>query len=1052
MKNLKVYKSSAGSGKTTTLVKEYIFLVISNPDKYNRVLAITFTNKAADEMKQRIVEYLEALTKFDSEKSKGIKNYFVLLQIVQALYSSAKLKEHDINRRAEKVLERILHNYSEFAVSTIDSLMHRVIRSFAFDLRLPQNFEVALESEDIVDKAVDLLLDDIGSDKEFASFIIDFLEKNVDSDKQWRIDKILKDFAKILHREDGMKYVRKLHDIPLRRYVDIDKKLAKHINAFEKYLFDIGKEAMSLMKDIPAKAFYRGGSGIYKYFERFSKKDFSSPAGNSYSLKFVYEDKHFGSKITADEKIAIEQIVPDLVQYYKSIEVYRDKHEEKYFLYSMIRKNLFSMAVLQKIEKYLIAVKSENDIVHISEFNKRIAEVVKQPVPFIYERLGEKYENYFIDEFQDTSVLQWNNLLPLVENGLANGNMSLIVGDGKQAIYRWRGGEVEQFSKLPEIYDPSGVADPIGTGNALKANYNFKSLNDNYRSKENIVSFNNDFFSFVKENYFLSDLKNVYDDHNQNPKKKGGTVSISFVEEKNNKNLHLDVMMEHIHSIVEQGNRYSDIAVLCRSNSDGVLVSKKLLENNIDVISAESLLLSSSPDLHFIMAILSLINNPDDKNAKVDCINYLHNKGDKRFDDIHDALKKYISIYKHGTGYTKPDFLRNIGVDTEKWILLPIYDLCEQVIREFHIHEKPNSFITVFLDNVLNLVRLNSSSIQELLEWWDEKKSKVSIKTPEGMNAVRVWTIHKSKGLEFPIVIFPFVSGTTFKITNKEKWFDYNDDDFKDLKAVYLSMNKEIAETRYKEDYDREREKSFLDEVNVTYVAFTRPSEQLHIISDPVPKKPERQMSYLLQAFLVSKGLYDSNSNKFIVAGVSEVIEHNKEIVDTEFLEKSITSDWKEKIRISPIAPEVWDIDSMEESKTRGKIIHAMLAEIISEEDIDKVVDKYFNNGVVEENDVEPIRKMLWDFVSNKDVKRFFNTSLVIKNEKEILTSNGKIIRPDKLIFEEEQISVIDYKTGKEEESHKKQITEYANVLSQMGYCKVKKYLLYINGNKVVEV
>ncbi|MEA3503587.1 MAG: UvrD-helicase domain-containing protein, partial [Bacteroidota bacterium] len=665
MRNLKVYKSSAGSGKTTTLVKEFLFLVISNPDKYNRILAITFTNKAADEMKQRIIEYLEILAVFDPAKGEQQEKYHILKQIVDALEESDRLKIPEINRRAEKVLKRILHNYSEFAVSTIDSLMHRVIRSFAFDLRLPQNFEVVLESDDLVEKAVDLLLDDIGQDKEFGDFIIDFLEKRVDDDKAWRIDNLLIEFAGILHREDGIKYIRKLDDISLQRYIDMDKNLLKHINAFEKFLFDIGCEAVKLMKDIPPKAFFRGTSGIYKYFERFYKKDFSQPAGNSYSYKFVYEDKYFASKLTADEKSAVENVAPDLVRFYKRIEEHRDKHEEKYYLYLLIRQNLFSLAVLQKIEKYLEDVKSENDLVHISEFNKRIAEVVKQPVPFIYERLGEKYENYFIDEFQDTSVLQWNNLLPLVENGLANGNLSLIVGDGKQAIYRWRGGEVEQFSSLPEIYDKSGVADPVGTGRALASNYDFKSLNDNYRSRENIVNFNNEFFSFVKKGYFSDDLKKVYVEHKQNSKKNGGAVSVTFVEKEGvREELHLNALITKIDDIVTQGYKHSDIAVLCRSNKEGVLISKKLLEVGIDVISAESLLLSSSPDLHFLMAVLSLLNNPDDRNSKVEVINYLHRKGDDYFTNIHSALKKFISKYKNSGNYSAEGLLKSVNINT----------------------------------------------------------------------------------------------------------------------------------------------------------------------------------------------------------------------------------------------------------------------------------------------------------------------------------------------------------------------------------------------------
>ena len=480
-----VYRSSAGSGKTFTLVKEYLKLILLEPGDFRHILAITFTNKAANEMKDRILKSLEELAKGNLSADRGVTG-----TLLPMLAAETGMAETEIKLSAGRALEMILHNYADFAIGTIDSFSHKLIRTFAHDFGLPVNFNVELDNDELLSTAVDLLLDRVGDDLELTGLLVNFLETRMDEDKGWNIDTILSGFAKILLDEEGQRNIPTIRHITIENFRKISAGLYATIGQFEKGIRELGQEATASIQRsaIPPNAFYRGDKGIGKYFHNLAAGRMDKLEPNAYVVTTIEEDKWFSAKATPEAKACIDAIKPILLDTFEKVRNACDSGMSGYMLRKLLAKTIYPLAVLNEIGQVLDNFKRQNNLVHISEFNARIAGIVlNEPVPFIYERLGEKYRHLFIDEFQDTSALQWMNYIPLVENALAGGYFNLVVGDGKQAIYRWRGGDVEQFTTLPEVPGSSGNPVLKQREESLQRHFNGVNLDRNYRSRAEIV-------------------------------------------------------------------------------------------------------------------------------------------------------------------------------------------------------------------------------------------------------------------------------------------------------------------------------------------------------------------------------------------------------------------------------------------------------------------------------------------------------------------------------------------------------------------------------------
>ena len=1049
-KKLLIYQSSAGSGKTTQIVREYFKLAIPNPSLYSAILAITFTNKAAGEMKNRIVNILRQIIDSGSINDENFRYVEPLLE--------NGLSEENVKKGAEKLLNNILHDYSGFAVSTIDSLMHRIVRSFAFDLKLSSNFSVILDQKELVQQSVDLLLDNLGENKQLTDFLVKFLRENMAENRSWHIENSLYDFGMLLQDEEARKYIDKLRQIDFDSFVDVQQKLNAFTSAFEKDLKTFAEEGMNIIGDIPETAFFQGKRGMPGYFkairdEKYKQDGLGRLYGNSYVAKFVEEGKYTSAQASQKDKDLVEGIAQKIIDVYNRIVNYIEKYGEKYFLYNLLKRNLHAMAVMREIENYLNQLKTEQDYVHISEFNRVIADQIWKngSVPFIYERIGEKYRHCFIDEFQDTSVLQWHNLVPLVTNGLASGKENMIVGDGKQSIYRFRSGEVEQFNALPGLYDKKAVPDGEVQEKTLKNNARKYVLEHNFRSNREIVEFNNNFFEFVKTNT-NEKIREIYRDHQQNvDRKREGCVTIDFVEGTGEdlKTANLEKVAAAAENCLQLNYAQKDIAVLCRRNYEGMSVARYLSEKGYDVISSDSLLLSSSPELHFITAILRHINNPGEQNAKATIFSFL-NKKDKWPEKEHTAHEGFSEAIREREAGEKEDLLDLLGLERDRINERSLYDLVEYIIRHFGLNEKPNPFITFFLNEIRQLTDTGQTNLNDFLDWWEENKNSKSVVVPEGIDAIRVYTIHKAKGLQFPVVIYPFIT-KNYRLTKSSGWFEMGEEEnLKELPVINLPMKSNLQETRFSESYTKEDAKSLLDEINVNYVAFTRPESRLHLVSQYPSKKPQNiDVPFLLKGFLEYMQLWKEDQDHYAWGDEKKPAEKEaataNNTADNIYLEDFVSEDWRKKLVLAPEAPGKWDVTDPKQNRRWGNLIHRALSEVYTPGDIPALVSGYVLQGLLQKDASESFRQTLEKVVLHEDLKSFFQPGIKVKNEATLIASDGKTLRPDKLIFKQDRVVLIEYKTGKPEDHHFKQIKTYRNALEEMGYSAIESYLLYLD-------
>jgi len=1057
-----VYKSSAGSGKTFTLVKEYIRLCLAKPDHFRHVLAITFTNKAAAEMKERVIKYLTELSA-DPPDEKSAAHKFLLPDLLK----ETELSEEKIRNNAKLVLNSILHNYSDFAIGTIDSFVHRIIRSFAHDLNIPMNFEVEMDTDKLLSEAIDLLLNKAGSDELLTRILVEFTEAKIDDEKSWHIENDLLKFARQLFMEDNLVHIDKLKELSIHDFLEIRKKLGTLITQFENEVVKTATAANKLINDnnIPLDAFYRGSSGIGGYFRNLANKVFDKIKPNSYVIATVEEDKWYAGKSTSADKGNIDAIKVQLGDAYLEISKLREKGYKHYILHTLIHANIYPVAVLNEIEKIIDEMKTEENILPISEFNKRISGIViSQPAPFIYERLGEKYENYLVDEFQDTSGLQWTNMLPLIENSLGYGHFNMIVGDGKQAIYRWRGGDVEQFALLPEL--PKGISDQFSLERvrSIKSNFEGKNLVSNFRSKVEIIDFNNQFFSHTAG--LMADyVKTIYENCTQisNPDNTGGYVQLDFsgnADGDSKEEATLKKIEEILTDLKTQNYSYNDIAILCRSNMNASVIARHLITLGVNVISEESLLIGGSQEVNFLLAFASFIANNDDDIAKYRILHYLTTKGAVQDNDLYTVCRSLRNQNKEGDHsigtwqfcayLEKNDFYFDVSL----LAAMPVYEFFEKLIYLFKIDKFTDAYVRFFLDAVFKFSVGKKNNISEFLEWWEDEKDTRSIIIPAGMDAVNIMTIHKSKGLEFPVVIYPFATEMV-KPTRTALWVETDIPGIPNLQSSLINNNKSLKETDFSDLYDSENDKSTLDLLNVLYVAMTRPSERLYVITKaPTNIAAPKSVPDFLASFLQSSGTWDekvsiySFGNKTPKAGSSQDREEHPNIPSMKYTVRQN----EQVIHLRRKATDLWDTEDPLRNSQWGNLIHYILSLVIYSDKVDGIIANLLQTGMIAKGDEQKITEKIMTILSNPDLKLYFQPGFEIRTETEILLENGSVVRPDRVVTKGKDAIVIDYKTGNIHESHKEQINSYAETLAELGYKVTEKILVYIDKGEVVKV
>ena len=704
--------------------------------------------------------------------------------------------------------------------------------------------------------------------------------------------------------------------------------------------------------------------------------------------------------------------------------------------------------LLKKIEEISLEQKQEERLVFISEFNQKIFEIINnEPTPFIYERLGERYQHYLLDEFQDTSSLQWHNILPLLDNSLSNGWFNLIVGDGKQSIYRWRNANVKQFASLPEIENEAQNMMIEERAQSLNRNFSGKILNTNFRSLKTIVDFNNSLFESLSEKLLSENYKTIYADQSQLIKNANeGYVSLNYgkTDREEIDNYTCSVIKEQIAQAIGSGFDYKDICILSRKNDHGNIIANYLVEQKIPVVSSDSLLLKNNLEINTILCYLSYLVNRQDVISASSVLNYLFQTQQITEKEFHG----YISDLSRNKSLFEIFRSCNISLHEEDLSLNNLFDNCIEIIKALRLNKTAYHYIRFFLDEVNEFLVLKNSNISSFFDWWQSRSNRASMVIPENTNAVKIMTIHASKGLEFPVVIVPYCNWGVYRAN--DSWVNVKNEKVK-LPVSVINLSKKVSDSGFEKELQTEQQEQVLDNLNLLYVAFTRAIERLHIISTSSDTNRGESVSNWIEEFMTAnhaktkEGLYELGR---ISARQSE---HSTSSLSTFDLEPLEFTTSKNAIEIK--ASYLNNNSDVEEAKQQGLLIHWLLSKIKTFADRDSAIESAFIEGLVNKKEIPDLKKKLQLIIEHKDLKTFFTAKTNSKLETELVTQAGEILRPDRIIFEENQITIIDYKTGKENTTkYLKQLIKYEDALVSMGYKNVKKILVYVDEPKIVPV
>ncbi|CAM1342813.1 UvrD-helicase domain-containing protein [Tenacibaculum amylolyticum] len=1032
--SFQIYNASAGSGKTFTLVKEYVKVLLQSNDVFyfQKILAITFTNKAAGEMKERVLKSL-------ADFSEGKPN-----EIIEKVLEETNINIVDARERSKKILHAILVNYSAFSVTTIDSFTHKIIKNFAFDLGLTLNFEVEMDAISLLNEAVDLLMSKIGTQKEITNLLIDFSLSKIDEDKSWDISFELKEFAKVLLNEDDIQHFRNLSDKTIADFNTLKQKLQKQKHEIEKRLKEIGDEGLQIIDSngIAHKDFYY--SLLPKHFIALKSNPLAAKFFDQSKLKERVEEGMFYSKSKSEEiKSVIDGMLPDLLNLYTESEgLY-----QQVILNQLVLKSIIPLAVLNNINQELTFLKEENNIRLNAEFNQLISDNIKnQPTPYIYERLGQRFMHYFIDEMQDTSVLQWQNLIPLIDNALAQEKSSLLlVGDAKQAIYRWRGGKAEQLIDLSdEAYKIFQVEKEV------------KQLERNYRSYTEVINFNNNFFQYVANFFGNEQYKQLFIEGNKQLEnsKVGGQVTINFLEKNEDKEIEKTKYPQKVYEKIlalQDSFELNEIAVLVRKKSEGIAVANYLSEKGIEIISSETLLLKNSKKVNFIVQLLQLLQFSNDEETQFDILYFLYHHLNISTGS-HDFFELFVK--KNLEEFFKTFHSYGIEFNLNTCYELPFYEKIEYIIRSFKLIESSDAYVQFFLDVVLEQQK-KGTSIQDFLEFWSVKKDSLSIVTSEDAEAVNIMTIHKSKGLEFPVVIFPY-DLDIYRQVKPKVWFDELPDSYEDFNELLIDYSKTLSYTnnRGATIYEQQRQELELDNFNLLYVALTRAVEQLHVITEKRISKTGENTNYysgIFISYLKNVQLWEDNVFEYSFGEANRC--SKKEITNkpTELQETFISLPWqRHNIVMLSSASKLWDTNQ-ETSIAYGNLVHTILSNIKTKKDVIPTLHFYEMQGEISQEILKDIKRLIFDIVNHDDLKDYYSEEVEVFNEKEMITIDNQIIIPDRLVFDKEKVTIIDYKTGVSKDADKSQVKMYQRDLEDLGFKVDKKILIYINETILVE-
>ena len=1062
---LLVYNASAGSGKTFQIAKEYLQKILLSKDKFyiDKLIGITFTNKAAGEMKRRIINNL-------IQASQGeIKD--VMLAVATDIRPEIEAQtgaldddayRDEILNRSKKRLKELLHRYDAFQLTTIDKMMYKIIRTFARDMQLPADVEVAMDYKEIISNLIDKLINQARQGEHLTDFLIDFAKRKTDDGKVWDIKTDLLAITDIIYNDN---YYDEINSIADKSFADF-KALRSNLYAKRKQL---QKDFLDQFQQIACEIQQKNEAALTKAFSDklalICRKDFTF---SSLSFTVKQLENIEGEAVFVKKKYQ-DEYYQDLNRQIQSIFLDAINKLDKFRLYTALLKQINVLSIQSELLSEIADYKHDNRTIFINDFNKLILEQILKDLatdtPYIYMRLGEKFAHYFVDEFQDTSQLQWQNLIPLIKEALSkefdNGDLgsAMIVGDAKQSIYRFRGGRPEQFIALTDTEHKEGTGNPF----AGLSNKKVMQLPYNWRSRPNVIRFNNLFFKTFPD-FLDSKYKNVYAHPEQDipgADTDEGFVQIRFLKNKNDnggeKEDFTQAVLDAVNQALDNGFAYEEICVLSHTKNEGIAISERLLENDIEVVSSETLLLSNAGKIDFLIHWFRFLHF----NSDIDFFDIL--RFISRRDNLpNEAFYREMNIAGNTQKTQRIAKLADFGyeLDYERLMSFNNYDLTVYLVDKFGLQNDAveQAYLQAFMEEIYNFSQKNSGDIFEFLQHWDIVSDTLSISMSEHAGAVKMMTVHASKGLEFPVVIY-YTKGKILSSKDAENsvWIPVDPATFSGFEYLPVMM-KDIKDSHnplYQHIYHATSEEKKFDNINRLYVALTRAIDQLYIILDPLAKTPKDvDVNNIFDMFLQKSG-FVNDGNVYQYGNPKRFKKEAKQLNNTLQLANLYYKNWQltddDILKINTVNFDNWQEDK-KNAIQHGILLHDILSEITTQSYWNKNQAKLLAS--IPESDRQTVQQTIEMLLQHTDLKSYFSEDYQVLNERSILIPDKNLHftqkRPDRLLLRDNQISILDYKTGEKHSYHRNQLEEYSQILSSMGYEIGDKILIYIG--KDIEV
>ena len=1109
--HLTVYRASAGSGKTFTLAVEYISLLVKDPENYQHILAVTFTNKATQEMKMRILSQLY-----------GIANS---LQSSQQYFNKVKEKTNMpdavIRNNARAALTLLIHRYNNFRILTIDAFFQQVLRNLAHELGQTANLRVDLNNEEITEKAVDQMIESLEKGQPVLQWISTYINNSIEDDNGWNIIGKIKTFGTNIFKD-----FYKAHEANLKEQLSnaddfkvYETTLRKRRNDIRKTFNSKARSILNEIKnanlDIPSN--YR--SGLYKYLTDSAIAPLTNKPLKAGVLKANESPQNWtSSKCAKADKQQIQTLAAEVLSAQLSeLIAYNNDNWNEFQSIQLTLSHLSELRLLHAIADAVDNLTKDTNRFMLSNTQALLKELIADSdTPFIFERIGARLKHVMIDEFQDTSTIQWQNFQVLLANCMAQElSQNLIVGDIKQSVYRWRQGDWGILNNIEKSFAHQKIR--------------LETLDYNYRSEKRIIDFNNAFWEQCVANTAkevaqddaekAEIVQKAYEDVAQKTHKttENGFVKISLYPSKSMKEAVLEELIETIKELFNNGyggKNQSKIAILVRSKSNIQDIVNALLQsfgNEINIVSDEAFRLDASLSVNIIVSAMHLLTHPDDvltrgklvklynqellKKPLTDTdllvsINESNNIDTKNIDKKERRKLATEQQMAKLNSQLPPEYVAN----RELLLGLPIVDLVDKLFMLFGLDqlEGQSSYICTLYDTLNDFLKDHTADIDDFINEWENSLSSKTIQSDE-IEGIRIMTIHKSKGLEFDNVIIPFCNwemekkGTLWCET-KNKPAPYNK---LPLLPIDFSRDKLIG-TVFEDDYKEEHFQNIVDNLNLLYVAFTRASKNLFVFGlrqgkttlDNIAKgTPPGNRSYAIELALrqVSEQLQGSSlsfpddigSEIHFEYGALVPETHEKEhaVADNPFLikpDKHIVSiatypqaaTFKQSNKsIEFVKGE--DVDPSDRTRyiKIGNVLHQLFSTIYTTADIPTRLNELEQQGIIYNDEITSaqLRTRIEDAITNPQVQEWFSKRWQLYNECTILeynkdTNEMEEHRPDRVMTDGKEFVVVDFKFGKEREEYKKQVQQYMEILIRMGHKKVSGYLWYVVKNNVVEV